>query len=166
MFSKGEYVVYGTNGICLVEDIGPMRNSEESDRDFYVLRPKNSANSVLYVPVDNETLCNKMRYVFTSGQLNEILSSVKDSRLEWIDDRKTRMVVFRELLHGGEFRNLVLLAQCVYTKQLQLSAVGKRVSDADDGMYRSAERMVTDEFMWAFQKNKSEVLEYICNFLK
>ncbi len=164
MFSKGEYVVYSTNGICLIEDIGPMRNSEE-ERQYYILRPNASSASVLYVPLDNTVLCGKMRYVFSTEQLNGILAQVKADALAWIDDRKTRMNTFKEMLHSGDMKSLILLAGCIYEKKENLAAQNKRLSDADDHVLRSAERIVQEEFAWSFGIEKSSVPEYIHNSL-
>ncbi len=165
MFSKGEYVVYGTNGICLVDDIGPMRNSEEDDKLFYILRPVNSAASVLYVPLDNPILCGKMRYVYSAGQLEEVLDNVKAHSLDWIDDRKTRINTFREMLHNGDMKTHILLVACILEKKKLLDAAGKRLSDADDHVLRSAERMVSEEFAWSLKITKQEVGGYIQNYL-
>lgn len=166
MFSKGEYVVYGTNGICLVDDIGPMRNSEDEDKLFYILRPVNSAASVLYVPLDNSVLCGKMRYVYTKEQLDGVLTDVKNNSLDWIDDRKVRLNTFRDMLHNGDMATHILLVSCIYEKKKLLDAVSKRLSDADDGILRSAERMVSEEFAWALGITKNEVSGYILDFLE
>lgn len=165
MFSKGEYVIYGTNGICLVDDIGPMRNSEEDDKLFYILRPVNSAASVLYVPLDNSLLCGKMRYVYTGEQLQEVLDKVKSNTLVWIDDRKTRINTFREMLHNGDMMTHILLVACIFEKKKLLDTAGKRLSDADDHILRSAERMVSEEFAWVLGIAKNEVSSYIQNYL-
>ena len=165
MFSKGDYVVYGTNGICLVDDIGPMRNSEEEDKIFYILRPVNGASSVLYVPLDNENLCSKMRYVYSREQLNEVLLQARENKLDWIDERKNRINSFRDMLHNGDMKTHILLVACIYRKKQALSTAGKRLSDADDHILRSAERMVAEEFAWALGISKGEVSGYIQNFL-
>ena len=40
MFKVGEYVVYGMNGVCRVEEIGPMPLSGmDSDKIYYTLLP-------------------------------------------------------------------------------------------------------------------------------
>lgn len=161
MFSKGEYVVYATNGICLIEDIGPMRNSEEQDKTYYILRPNNSQASVLYVPLDNEILCAKMRCLFTKDALEQILAEVRNDNFDWIDERKARMNTFREMLHSGDMKILILLAGCIHKKRASLDKAGKRISDADEHVFKSAVRIVEDEFSWVLGIPKSSVGAYI-----
>lgn len=161
MFLKGEYVVYAVNGICLVEEIGPMRNSEEDDKTYYILRPNNSPASVLYVPVDNPLLCGKMRNVFSKEEFDNIISQVKDRRMNWIDDRKKRIAAFKEILLHGDMKSLMLLADCIYRKKLLLNQAGKRLSDADEHCYRAAERIVEEELAFVLGTPRSGALEYL-----
>lgn len=42
MFAVGEYIVYGTNGICRVEGIGPAPYDKSDTRVFYLLVPVNN----------------------------------------------------------------------------------------------------------------------------
>ncbi len=161
MFSKGEYVVYATNGICLIEDIGPMRNSEEQDKNYYILRPNNSPASVLYVPLDSAVLCAKMRNVFTKDELEQILADVRSDSFDWIDERKSRMNTFREMLHSGDMKVLILLAGCIYRKRDQLGQAGKRLSDADEHVLKSAVRIVEEEFAWVLGIPRTSVSSYI-----
>ena len=164
MFSKDEYVVYATNGVCLIEDIAPMRNSED-DRLYYILRPVSNGASVLYVPMDNSVLCEKMRYVFDETGLQNILDEVKAQSLEWVDDRKNRMNLFRQMLHGGNLKELILLADCIYKRGEYLEKAGKRLSDADDTVFRNAIRIVNDEFSWSLGIPKTSVNGYIMNYM-
>ena len=73
MFQKGEYVVYGTNGVCMVEEITTLNiDSVPKDREYYVLFPKNSSGKI-YVPVDKGDA--KMRRVITRAEAEELLYS-------------------------------------------------------------------------------------------
>ncbi len=165
MFLKGEYVVYAVNGICLVEEIGPMRNSEEDDKTYYILRPNNSPASVLYVPVDNPLLCGKMRKVFSKEEFDNIMSLAKNERMDWIDDRKKRIAAFKEILLHGDMKSLMLLADCIYRKKLLLNQAGKRLSDADEHCYRTAARIVEEELAFVLGTQRTGALEYLNNAL-
>ena len=54
VFQKGEYVIHGSNGVCLVTDITHL-DMPGSDRKrlYYVLQPLNVRDSRIYSPVDN-----------------------------------------------------------------------------------------------------------------
>ena len=63
MFEKGEYIIYGSNGVCEVQDY--MNAAGETDnRTYYVLAPMRSKGSTIFSPVDNQkVLMRKLRRV-------------------------------------------------------------------------------------------------------
>lgn len=55
MFEIGEYVVYGMNGVCRVEEIGTMDlGGIDSDKLYYTLLPIYTKGSRVFTPVDNQ----------------------------------------------------------------------------------------------------------------
>ena len=98
-------------------------------------------------------------------QQDGVLADVKNNSLNWIDDRKVRLNTFREMLHSGDMMTHILLVSCILEKKKLLDAAGKRLSDADDHVLRSAERMVSEEFAWSLNIAKNEVGGYIQNYL-
>ena len=50
MFSVGDKIVYGENGVCTVENIGPLGNSGPNrDRVYYHLRPLIGSGICVYM---------------------------------------------------------------------------------------------------------------------
>ena len=83
-FSRGDYVVYGTSGICMIEDIRLMKFAMDSEKStYYVLKPESSDSSVVYVPAKNEKLMSKMREVMTKDEIDSLLLGMKDKEIGW-----------------------------------------------------------------------------------
>lgn len=161
-YKIGEYVVYGSNGICKINDIKDMTLSPIiGERNYYVLEQMNARSSTIYVATDNETLCAKMRYVLTEKEILAILRGVKESSISWIDDRKMRAKSFYDILHNGSHEELLLMIGCIYLKGRELSEIGKRLSDSDSGILRSAEKIVREEFAFALGIESEKVGEFI-----
>ena len=54
MFQPGELVVYGTTGVCRVEEITtPDMRGADRNKAYYLLKPLQQ-DGVIYTPVDNE----------------------------------------------------------------------------------------------------------------
>ena len=54
MFEKGGYIVYGTTGVCQIEDITGMKSKGASgEKLYYVLRPCFQKGNTIFTPVDN-----------------------------------------------------------------------------------------------------------------
>ena len=75
MFEKGEYIIYGSNGVCEVQDY--MSAAGESDnRTYYVLAPMRYRGSTIFSPVDNQKVL--MRKVMTKEEAREFLRDIPE----------------------------------------------------------------------------------------
>ena len=54
MFKEGDFIIYGSNGVCQVEHIGSMElQGVPDDKMYYRLVPVYEKKSRLFTPVDN-----------------------------------------------------------------------------------------------------------------
>lgn len=68
MYSIGEIVLYGSNGVCEITEITTKKIGKDSI-EYYVLKPVCSDSSTLFVPTQNEMLVSRMRVVLSSMKL-------------------------------------------------------------------------------------------------
>ncbi len=161
-YKIGEYVVYGSNGICKITDIKKMTLSPIiGERNYYILEQINTKMSTIYVATDNEPLCAKMRYVLNEKEILDILHGAKENSIKWMDDRKARTQYFYNILHGTSHEDLLLMISCIYLKGRELAENGKRLSDSDAGILRSAEKIIREEFAFALSIASEEVGVFI-----
>ena len=73
MYSIGEIVLYGSNGVCEITEITTKKIGKDSI-EYYVLKPVCSDSSTLFVPTQNEMLVSRMRAVLSSDEIKDILS--------------------------------------------------------------------------------------------
>ena len=70
MFSVGEYIVYGVEGVCRVEEAGKLKVAGlDKNRAYYRLRPYYH-DGTIYTPVDGKAV---MRPVLTREELERLL---------------------------------------------------------------------------------------------
>ena len=70
MFSVGEYIVYGVEGVCRGEEAGKLKVAGlDKNRAYYRLRPYNH-DGTLYTPVDGKA---GMRPALTREELERLL---------------------------------------------------------------------------------------------
>ena len=83
-FQIGNHVAYGTNGVCIIEDIKPMKfASGMKEKMYFILDPEGNSSSKVFVPADNEKLVSRMRTVMTREEINDLLLGMKGKELEW-----------------------------------------------------------------------------------
>ena len=161
-YNKGDFVVYGTNGICKIDDIQKMTfPMETEEHTYYVLRPIGNRNSTLFVPDHREELVSKMRYVLAKHEIDDILSGTGNNELEWIEDKNERANKFRSILKDSKPDELLLTIRCLYTRKKELMEKGKKLTAADDGILTSAEKLIREEFAYTLEIPENQVAEYI-----
>ncbi len=159
-FEKSQYVCYGANGICLIEDICPMPGMD-GHALFYVLKPIADRNSVYYIPTDNESLVSKLRVPLTREEIDATIDSVKDASVHWIDDRSTRHEQCRAALRECDMRQVLLIVGMLYLQKQKLSEENKRLSTTDESLLRDAEKLTENEFSFVLGLNAGEIGPYI-----
>ena len=163
MFEVGEVVSYGATGICTIEDIRleSLSRAGTKKQEYYILRPVATPTCATYVPVANETLTAKMRRIYTAQQIDELILSVKDQKLEWIEDTRRRADVFGQIVSRGISAELLMLISCLYLEKKSRSKGGRKFCATDEKLLASAERIVSEEFAYALQIPQKQVTSYI-----
>jgi len=166
-FEKGQFVVYGTNGICMIEDMTEMSFvTGEPKAPYYMLKPETANASTVFVPVNNEILVSKMRPLMTKEEIDSLLLGMKDKELAWENDRRVRNDSFHDILVKGVTQELLLMIRCIYVKKNELEENNKKLSSADMNALKSAEKLVEEEFAHVLQIKRNEVGKYIRELLK
>ena len=165
-FDIGEYVSYGINGMCNIEDIRPMQLSQSVEKMmYYILRPESNPKSTIFVPVNNQKLVSKMREPMTKDEINAMLVRMKDRTLEWEKDVRFRTESFHEILNNGVNQDLILMIRCLHRKRQELVELGKKLPARDSNTLKTAERLVEEEFAHVLHIKCEEVSDYIRDVL-
>ena len=74
MFRVGDFVVYGSNGVCQVQKIGPLESAGmPKDRVYYTLHPQYVKGSTIFTPVDNQKVI--IRPVLSREEAMELVNA-------------------------------------------------------------------------------------------
>ena len=77
MYQVGEFIVYGTSGVCEVTAVGQPDFAEEGQR-YYTLTPLRGTETI-YVPVDSPVF---MRPVITRAQAEALVAAIPSVEAE------------------------------------------------------------------------------------
>ena len=159
MFSVGQTVLYGTNGVCRIEKI-TTRRVGSSEMEYYVLKPVRSDCSTVFVPTGNETLVSRMRFVKSADEVRAILDD-RTFSIDWIDNKNLRAERFRGIISGEDCRELVALVRLIHARAAAVTAQGKRLHISDDRILREAEKMAGDEIATSLGVTREEAIALI-----
>ena len=159
MYEKGDYVNYGTQGICKIEDIRFIKFScDFSEREYYLLKPVFRENACIYVPTDNQKLIDRMKPILSPEEIDNTILSAKNSEFSWIKDRKQRTTVFQDILSRRDEKELLQLAICLYLKSTDNS---KGLCSGDAQILKQVETIIAQEFSFSLKICPEEIGTYI-----
>ena len=159
MFCVGQTVLYGSNGVCMVDDVTEKRIGKTKIQ-YYVLKPLCNNTSTLFVPTANQQLVSKMRRILTEDEAEAILRDLPPCG-DWNDNKQERSEQFRAIITEGSCVELIRLIRLVRTHEQEQLAGGKRLHITDERFLKEAEKMVCEEFSLVLHISRDEVLERI-----
>lgn len=162
MFQIGEYIVYGSTGVCVVEKIGSIDVPGMSkDRVYYTLRPCYEKKSTIFTPVDNTKVI--MRYVIGKEEALELIDNIHQMGCLVISDEKHREIEYKECFLKCDCKELIKMMNTIYIRRQERLAQGKKVTAKDDRYYHMAEDNLFGELAIALGIEKNEVKDFIKN---
>lgn len=159
MFCVGQTVLYGSNGVCMVDDVTEKRIGKTKIQ-YYVLKPLCNNTSTLFVPTANQQLVSKMRRILTEDEAEAILRNLPPCG-DWNDNKQERSEQFRAIITEGSCVELIRLIRLVRTHGQEQLAGGKRLHITDERFLKEAEKMICEEFSLVLHISRDEVLERI-----
>lgn len=154
MFRKGAYVIHGTNGVCRVEDIGPLRGMGAGDKEYYTLTPVYAGGGKIFSPVDNMRIV--LRPVLTKAEAEELLAHLGELGELEVPDEKKREDAYKQAFYSGECKNLVRMLRAIHIRGEQRSAQGKRATASDERYMHMAEDCLFGELAISFGITREE----------
>ena len=114
MYERGVLIMYGSSGVCRVEDVAPMKGSRgaEKNRLYYKLSPVYGSGTI-YVPVDTKIF---MRPVLSRREAMDLIHripEISDDCGEDVSDWHALSAIYPEQLHSHACAELVNLIKSV-----------------------------------------------------
>jgi len=163
MFNKGEMVVYGQTGVCVIEDVCEKELIRNQKRLYYVLKPCFQQNNVIYAPADSDRVF--IRPVITKQQADELILSIPKITEKMTKGEMTQQD-YRAELATHDCKDLVELTAKIYEKEESANANGKKLGFADEKYMKLAENLLFGELSVALDIPYDEVKGYITRKLK
>ena len=144
MFSVGELVVYGGEGVCRVERIGPSTLScADRNREYYTLRPIFHTGEVT-TPVDTRVL---MRPVMTMQEAEAFLAALPQLSADAPGElnQRTAREHYQAVVSSFDCCRMAALLKMLYAKRDAARRSGKKVSQLDERYLKRAEDQLYGE---------------------
>lgn len=160
MFTAKEKVLYASSGVCEITEITKKKFGAE-EKDYYVLVPIYRNASTVFVPVDSEALCLKMRKLPDKRGIDKLFESAKDSLMPWEENKYLRHEKFMGIVEKGSESEIFALARLLFDKSQELLDKGKRLHITDERILDTARKLIDDTVAYVLDMPRDTVSEFI-----
>lgn len=160
VFEAGDYIVYGSTGICQVMGVTTMNiDGIPKDRLYYILRPEGQRDGKIFTPVENGKLV--MRRLMTQKEAEDLISEIPEIETLDISDDKLREEKYKECLRTCESLEMIRIIKTIYLRRKDCFAQGKKITATDERYLKQAEENLYSELSMLLGVPKSDMEEYI-----
>ena len=160
MFQKGEFVIYGSKGVCEITDISTIDISGMNrEKLYYLLRPVNDRDGKIFIPVDSDK--TRMRRILTGEEARKLVESIPQIGYLGIEDEKQREACYRQAVNDCDCRQWVMVLKTLWKRNRERTARGKKETAMDKKYFRIAQDNLYTELAVSLKIGTDEVKEYI-----
>lgn len=160
MFGIGEFVVCGSKGVCVVEDVATLDiYGVDKERKYYILKPKYQSGSTVYVPVDSTK--ESMRRVLSREEAKKLIDKIPKLPLINIANDKLSEQTYKECMRTNRCEEWVRLIKTIYQRKQKRIQAGRKITAVDAKYFHLAEESLYGELAVALDMEREEVEAYI-----
>lgn len=160
MFEKGEYVVYGSKGVCWIQDITNIDiPGADQKRLYYIMHPVQNSEQTLYLPTDSTKAI--IRRVMTREEANQLIQEIPSIEDLEVPNEKQREASYRQALNGCSGRAWISILKTLNKRKEERLAAGKKVTALDERYLRVTEQELYGELSVALGIEKENMHDYI-----
>ena len=159
MFQKGDYIIYGQIGACVVTDITTPDFMKDTGKKYYILTPVHQSGQV-FVPVDSDAY---MRPVMTEQEALKIIDSFPSIASETckISNMQELNQYYSKKLRSNDLQTVISLIRTIYEKKQNRLQNNQKIGSVDENYMKRAENLIYGELALALGIEKDAVPSFI-----
>ena len=165
MYEVGQYIIYGYEGVCKVDGIGPVEiKGAQKDVNYYTLSPVYQ-NGKIYVPVDSQAYS---RPVITKEEAQALIADIPNIPYEIFENSNPRLLGehYQGFLKSNDCRELLRVIRSIHAKGQNAAGKGRRLGQVDERCFKQAEEKLHGELAVALGISIHEVKKFIADALE
>ncbi len=161
MFSIGDTVIYGADGVCRIVDIQTLDLTGDSVT-YYVLLPESENGSKIFVPTENSALTERIQPLLSKDEIVELVENVKPCEPFWSENTNIRKQRYSEAVNGGDREMMICLIRELNERKKTLTGKRKRFSVTDERYFKLAQKILYEEFSRAIPMKFEDLVPFVC----
>ena len=159
MYQPGDMIIYGSTGVCRVEEITTPDFEKDKSKQYYALAPVYQ-DGIIYTPVDTKVF---MRYVITKDEAHALIDQIPTMQTEAYHNSVLRELEehYNVYLKSHDCGDLLELGRSIYIKRQELLSQHRKFGAVDERFMKRAEDLLYGELAVALDIDKNQVETYI-----
>ena len=165
MYQIGDLVIYGSTGVCRVENITALEDKSAlqgllSNRRYYTLQPLYQSGTI-YTPVDNPKIF--MRHVISKEKAESLIALIPTIKAEAYHSTRTQELKehYEAATRTHDCADLIELSMSIYAKKKYIEQQKGKFGQVDERYMKLAEDLLYGEFAAVLGIPKEDVQDYI-----
>lgn len=158
MFKKGKFILYGTVGVCQIEEISKTDFSD-NDRLYYYLVPRFEKETTIYIPVNSDKV--KMREIMTRQEAESFVQTWPSVECKQYTSDRDRPQAYKQVLQSGDCVELAAMIKEISQLEQSCKGKGKILPIREREGVKSARKLLFGELAAALDIHPEDVADYI-----
>ena len=157
MFSKGDFISYGCNGVCKVEGI-TLKNVPGSHEmhEYYMLKPIYKERGVIFCPVDSKKGAVRRR-ILTKEESYQLLSQLPEIECLEFSNRKEFEEKCKTAVLSGECSEWMKVIKTLWKEQCYRRKTGKKMTSTQEKFLKTAKDNLCGELAVSLEKELFQI---------
>lgn len=165
MFNIGDTVIYGTQGICKIEE-KIQKELKGKMTEYFVLKPIYETSSTIFLPLENAILMSRMRPILSKDEVLDIIKAIPTSETIWIENENLRKTKYSEIIVRSKPTELIQLIKTLFLHEKKQKQSGRKFHLTDEAFLKDAEKILYSEFAYVLNIEINEVIPFITERLE
>ena len=160
MYQIGEKIIYGGNGVCVIDEIKVIETPHTGEaQQYYVIRPM-FQDCKTSVPVDTTVF---MRPVISQAEAEDLVDSIPRVEVEPYYNSALRQLqeYYDAKINTHRCEDLLELTMSLHRKKLRMLEQKRKFGAIDERYMKRAEELLFGELAAALEIQRDEVRQYI-----
>ncbi len=165
MLNKGDYVVYGSHGLCAVTDIlVPPFLERGKEKLYYMMASVTDKNGVLYVPVEGAE--DKMRDVIDAEDAKGLIEEIDELEEMDIPFGKKAEASIVDVVKRNCCDEMMSLVKTLHKIKAIRAAEGKKFAAMDEKYLHISEKLLYTEMAFSLESDYETVAQMVMHELE
>ena len=165
MYQVGQWIIYGGEGECQVEAIGPLAmRGANREKLYYTLAPAYRSGKV-YAPVDGQVFS---RPILSRDEAEALVRAIPGMKPDVCREKNLRLLTahYQNLLSSHQCEDLVQIIKAAHVRRQERRSSGAKPGQVDERFMKRAEDLLYGELAVALGMERDQVSDYITQTAK